>query len=474
MEEALNLSLQQKLQQKLSPLQVRFVRMLEMNGPEVEDEVKHALDDNPALEVAEEPEHEESDFNESAEDMQLADYGSEDEIPSYRLEARNHSASDTYYEPVAVDSSSTLLETLMSQLAEHDLDDTQLTVAQYVIGNLDDNGYLRRDVGSMSYDIEAQTGRHVTTRQVREMLDLVRTLDPAGVGAVDLRDCLLIQLKRKDDSVAVRTAREIVAHYFDLFSKKHYDRLCAALDITPENLRDAMAVIRSLNPKPGSFIGGDPAEERTRHIVPDFAVDVEGRNITLSLLNNIPELQIEETFREDDAERPDATPREREASLFIKQKRDEASEFIKILRMRQETLFNVMHAIVKIQRDFFLNGDDETLIRPMILKDVASITGYDLSVISRATAAKYVATARGVYPLKMFFNERPKDDEDTSTHEILAALKAVIDKEDKRHPLSDEAITSMLAEKGYEIARRTVAKYREKLGLPVARLRREL
>ncbi len=167
MEEALNLSLQQKLQQKLSPLQVRFVRMLEMNGPEVEDEVKHALDDNPALDVAEESEHEESDFNESAEDMQLADYGSEDEIPSYRLEARNHSASDTYYEPVAVDSSSTLLETLMSQLAEHDLDDTQLTVAQYVIGNLDDNGYLRRDVGSMSYDIEAQTGRHVTTRQVR-------------------------------------------------------------------------------------------------------------------------------------------------------------------------------------------------------------------------------------------------------------------------------------------------------------------
>ncbi len=208
--------------------------------------------------------------------------------------------------------------------------------------------------------------------------------------------------------------------------------------------------------------------------MPDFAVDVEGRDITLSLLNNIPELQIEETFREDDAERPDATSREREASLFIKQKRDEASEFIKILRMRQETLFNVMHAIVKIQRDFFLNGDDETLIRPMILKDVASITGYDLSVISRATAAKYVATARGVYPLKMFFNERPKDDEDTSTHEILAALKAVIDKEDKRHPLSDEAITSMLAEKDYEIARRTVAKYREKLGLPVARLRREL
>lgn len=474
MEESLSLSQQQRLQQRLSPLQVKFVRMLEMSGPEVEDEVQRALDDNPALETADMPESTDDSFNESAEELRIADYASEDEIPSYRLEARNHSAVDSYYEPVAVDSSSTLIDTLSAQLAEHNLSDRDRRIAMYVIGSLDDNGYLTRDSASMAYDIEEQTGDPTSTADVKRMLDLVRHFEPAGVGAVDLRDCLLLQLKRRKPDHTVKIATEIISHNFDLFSRKHYDRLAAATGCTPEELKKGIELIRTLNPKPAGVLGDDPAEERTRHIIPDFSVETEDGELRLSLLNNIPELRIEETFREDDTETLPDTRQNREAALFIRQKRDEASEFIKLLRMRQETLFNVMRAIVKIQRDFFMNGDDESRLKPMILKDISSLTGYDLSVISRATAGKYVATPYGVHPLKLFFNERPKDNDDTSSHEILAALKEIIDSEDKHKPLSDEAITAAIGKKGYDIARRTVAKYREKLGIPVARLRKEI
>ncbi len=475
MEESLSLSQQQRLQQRLSPLQVKFVKMLEMSGPEVEDEVQRALDDNPALEAADinEPVSEDS-FNESAEELRIADYASEDEIPSYRLEAHNHSSSDGYYEPVAVDSSSTLIDTLAAQLAEYNLSDRDRKTAMYVIGNLDDNGYLTRDSASIACDIEEQTGQPTTPADVKRMLDLVRRMEPAGVGAVDLRDCLLLQLRRRKPSPAVKTATEIVSHYFDLFSRKHYDRLASATGSSPTELRAAIDIIRTLNPKPAGVIGDDPAEERTRHIIPDFSVEIDDGDLHLTLLNNIPELQIEETFRENDTPERNDTPREREASLFIRQKRDEATEFIKLLRMRQETLFNVMGAIAKIQRDFFMSGDDESKLKPMILKDISAITGYDLSVISRATAGKYVATPYGVHSLKMFFNERPKDNDDTSSHEILSTIRGIIEAEDKRKPLSDEAITAAISAKGYEIARRTVAKYREKLGIPVARLRKEL
>lgn len=475
MKESLNLSLQQKMQQRLSPLQVRYGRMLEMNGPEIEDEVQRMLDDNPALDVAETPaaENGTDEFTETAEDMQLADYRADD-IPSYRLEAPDRSESERTYEPLAADTGQSLFDTLSSQLAEHNLSDEQRSTALYVIGNLDDNGYLTRDAASMAYDIEANTGVPVTPAQVQQMIALVRTMDPPGIGAVDLRECLLLQLRRKQPSPAVKLATEIVDHYFDIFSLKHYDRLANLLDVDQSALREAMKVIRTLNPKPGGEIESNPADDRTRHIIPDFQVETDGHTVTLTLLNNIPELTIEESFREDDANAIPRSRRDREATLFIKQKRDEAREFMRLVSMRQETLFNVMSAIVKIQRDFFIEGEQESLIRPMILKDIASITGYDLSVISRATAGKYVATGRGVYPLKLFFNERPTDDNDTSTHAIMAALKECIEHEDKSHPLSDESLTTLLSDRGYDIARRTVAKYRERLGYPVARMRRDI
>lgn len=482
MEESLKLSTEQKLQQRLTPLQVQFVRMLEMTGPEVEDEVLRVLDENPALERCDNDnlennltEDSSETFNESAEDIQLADYRNEDEIPSYRLEARNHSADDKYYEPIAVDSSDTLIESLNSQLMEFDLDDKELAIAQYIIGNLDDNGYMTRDITAICDDLAFNVGIDVPLSLIKKIFDIIRSLEPAGVGAVDLRDCLLLQLKRKERSKIIDIATDIIDNYFDLFSKMHYDRMRSLLGISIDELKNAMAVITSLNPKPGSILTGGISDS-TRHIIPDFSVEVDNDNgnITLTLLNRIPELQIEETFSENACEiSPNATRSQREAATFIKQKRDEANGFIKILKMRQETLYKVMQAIVKLQREFFLT-DDESKIRPMILKDISSLTGHDLSVISRATAGKYVMTQRGIYPLKLFFNERPKDDDDTSSHEILAVLKDIISNEDKNKPYSDEAITQILTEKGYDIARRTVAKYREKLGLPVARLRKEL
>lgn len=482
MEESLQLSTEQRLQQRLTPLQVQFVKMLEMTGPEVEDEVQRVLDENPALERCDNDERDNNltedsteVFNESAEEIQLADYRDEDEIPSYRLEARNYSADDKYYEPVAVDSSDTLIESLNAQLMEYDLDDTELAIAQYIIGNLDDNGYMTRDLTAICDDLAFNAGIDVPLSLIKNMFEIVRGLEPAGVAAIDLRDCLLLQLKRKERNNLNDIATDIISNYFDLFSKRHYDRLCNSLNISSEKLREVVSVITSLNPKPGSILTGGVSDS-TRHIIPDFSIEVDddNGNITLTLLNRIPELQIEETFSEKACEIPqNATRSQREAAAFIKQKRDEASGFIKILKMRQETLYRVMKAIVKIQHEFFLT-DDESKIKPMILKDISAITGQDLSVISRATTGKYVMTQRGIYPLKLFFNERPTDDDDTSSHEILAALKDIIANENKRRPLSDEAITNALGEQGYNIARRTVTKYRERLGLPVARLRKEL
>lgn len=476
MKESLKLSLSQKLQQRLSPLQMRFVRMLEMTGPEVEEEVRRELDDNPALEVADRSENEspEDDFHESAEEMQLADYKDEDEIPAYRLEARNSSRDDRYYEPVAVAAENSLGEWLTDQLRETDMSEAELLAASYIVGNIDDNGYLTRTLRQILDDLAINAGLDMTMEQLKEVAERIRSLDPAGVCAYDLRDCLSLQLKRLEPSEARKNAIEIVDYYFDLFSLRHYDRLAAALGIDREKLREAIEVIRSLNPKPGGMIGDSEADARSRHIIPDFNVEVDGDTITLTLLNNIPELAIEKSFvGESDGFAVASTAASRKDALaFISRKREDATDFIDLLRLRQQTLYNVMAAIVRLQHDFFVS-EDETQLRPMILKDVSRETGYDLSVISRATAGKYVSTPVGIYSLKFFFNERVGgDDDDTSSREILAVIREIIEGEDHRHPLSDDALMKELNERGYEIARRTVSKYRERLGFPVARLRK--
>lgn len=472
------LSLEQTQTQRLLPLQVRVGRLLEMNAIEVEEEVKRALEELPALEVADSKTEAEDaagvddggePFTESAEEMQLADYRGDDEIPAGIASRR--AVADRYDQPSSGPETS-LIDYLTRQFDEQGSSPTDALIARYIIGNIDDNGYMGRELSAIVADLAIQDGLDVTIQDVRRVWQEIRELDPPGIAAVDLRDCLLLQLKRRKETQAVADAREIVADYFDLFSKKHFDRIASMMSISRSRFKDALAVIRQLNPKPGSQFGAPGLEENGRHIVPDFAVETDGDTITLTLLNNIPELQIEQTFA--DAPVIDSSRgQRRDVSTFLRQHRDEAREFIKVLKARQQTLFRVMSAIVKLQRDFFLT-DDPGRIRPMILKDVSALTGDDLSVISRATASKYVATQRGVYPIKMFFNERVQEDDDTSSHRIMADLRRIIEAEDKHHPLSDELITKMLRDKGYNLARRTTAKYRERLGIPVARLRKEL
>ncbi len=470
----LKLNLHQRQLQTLTPLQIQFVKVLEMSAPEVEAEVAQTLDENPALEVAEEHTDDHADFNESAEEIQRADYSNDDDMPeSYAT----HRDGVRQFEPVVVQRGDTLYEFILRQLREAGVEGRCLEAAKYIAGNIDDNGYLTRSLQAIADDIAIATGHDWSDADLDEPWRIIRSLDPAGIGAVDLRDCLLLQLDHRcadnPDDVAAADARRIVADHFDIFSRMHFDRLRSIVDLSDEAFSAAVRIIRSLNPKPGSIVSGDSADDRMRQITPDFVVDhdTDTGRLTLSMPNNIPRLQLERSFA---PQAPIATGRgAAEANLFIRRKRDDAVNFIRALEMRQSTLMNVMSAILDFQLAFF-NSEDVKDLRPMILKDVASATGYDQSVVSRSTAGKYVATPHGIYPLKFFFSERPNDKVDASAHEILDAIRSIVADEDKRSPLSDEAIATTLAASGYEIARRTVAKYRERLGIPVARLRRNM
>lgn len=475
MKESLELSQQQRLQQRLHPEQMLYGRLLEMSTPEIEDEVRRVVDENPALierepeSAAERHEAEEADFGESAEQLQRADYANDEDVPFYRYSAPAAAYEPDYDMPAAAPGE-TLAEALKAQLADFNLTDNERTVAEYVVDNLDDNGYLTRSPAAMADDMSASTGREFSAFAFSEMLDVVRRLDPAGVGAIDLRDCMLLQLARLKPTPDTELATLIVDKHFDAFTKRHSERLRAALNADDEAIARAIGVITSLDPKPGGHADSS-TDNRTRYIVPDFTVEMdnEGR-ATVALTSRTPELAIEESFVPDDR-KASASRREREAYAFVRARHDEAQSFIKMLNARSRTLMDVMRSIVSRQKDFFATADRSD-IHPMILRDIAADTGYDLSVISRATAGKYVATPAGIYPVKMFFNERPIDDTDTSSHELAEKIKSLIAAEDKTRPLSDEALRAALAAEGYDIARRTVAKYREKMGLPVARLRR--
>jgi len=482
MKEALRQTQESRLLQKLNPMQVRFGRILEMNTPEVEDEVRRELDENPALEevaspdsVPEENGTDTDDFNETADELQLADYGHDDDIPSYRLSANNNSPDDIHYEAFgASDDEDSIVEAMDKRLAELDLDETERKIAAYITGNLDDNGYLTRPLDAIADDMAIAEGIDVAPATLKHVFDAIRTLDPAGICAVDLRDCILLQLQRLDNSLVRRTAEEIIDKHFDLFSKKHFEKLRTRLSVDNDVLQDALDLIRSLNPKPGSLLVNSRAGERMRHIVPDFSVDYDQSDgsFSVSLLSRVPELEISESFRPEPEPLHISDSRRREARAFIKRKYDEASSFITMMRMRSQTLLAVMRAIVERQKDFFITGD-KSLLHPLILKDISASTGLDLSVISRAATGKYVLTAHGIYPLKLFFSERPTGDNDASSHLIMQTLTEIITAEDKKHPLSDEELRLRLLDGGLDIARRTVAKYRERLGLPVARLRKE-
>lgn len=480
--------LQQKLQQKLSPQQIQLIRLLELPAIELEERIKHELEDNPALEEGKEPvdDLERADNEEGGEDdspveadmdLSLGDYLTEDDIPDYKLREMNDRVEKK--EDVPFSASQSLNEFLLQQLGLRDLPESQVRIAEYIIGNIDDDGYLRRDLSAIADDLIFLAGQEVNEADIQSVLTTIQDFEPAGVGARNLRECLLLQLDKREKSRLVVLSVSILNDYFEEFTRRHYDKILKGLEIDEETLKKAIHEITSLNPKPGASWGGS-MEVAMSQIVPDFVVEATNGELTLSMNNRrIPDMRINreyaEMFQDYAGNKANQTAKMRDAVQFVKQKLDSAQWFIDAIKQRQETLQRTMEAIICLQRDFFLTGDEATL-RPMILKDVAERAGYDISTISRVSNSKYVQTNFGIYSLKYFFSESMQTDsgEEISTREVKKIMKEHIDAEEKRKPLTDEELASILKEKGYVIARRTVAKYREQLGIPVARLRKEI
>ena len=457
--------------------------MLELTELELEERVKQELVENPALEEGGEslyPENESQDDGpqESAEELSLADYRSEDDIPDYRLEADNFSRKERR-EEIPFSGNSSFHDFLERQLGERSLTDQETKIAEYIIGNIDDNGYLQRPIAAISDDLIFQIGIDVSVEKLDELLQLIQDFEPAGVGASNLRECLMLQLERKEGNPATLLAYNILENSFEEFTKKHYDKIIRQYEITETELKNAIQEITQLNPKPGSAWNNSFSDEMS-HIIPDFIVESQDGELTVNMSNsNMPELRISKDYQEmfDDynGNKANQTKEKKDALLFVKQKLDAAQWFVNAIKQRNHTLMSTMQAIVEIQRDFFLTGDESTL-KPMILRDVAERSGFDISTISRASNSKYVQTNFGVFPLKYFFSESLQNDsgEEISSREIKRILQDFVNNEDKRKPLSDEKLCDMLQDKGYVIARRTVAKYREQLSIPVARLRKEI
>jgi RNA polymerase sigma-54 factor len=368
----------------------------------------------------------------------------------------------------------------MEQVGLLNLNDREEMLVKYIIGNIDDEGYLRRDAELMVDDIVFQVGIETDDEEMKRLIKVVQELDPAGVGAIDLRECLILQLYRREQTIDVKIAKRILTDYFEEFSKKHYDKIIKALNITEDGLKDALDEIVHLNPKPGNAWGGNVLEKSMSAVVPDFIVENDGRKLFIHLNNsNVPELRVNSTynemFQDYSANKINQTKEMKDAVMFVKQKIDSARWFIDAIKQRQQTLLTTMTAIVEFQKEYFMEGD-EMFLKPMVLKDIADITGFDISTISRVSNSKYVQTEFGIFPVKYFFSESMTNDsgEEVSTREIKKIMMECIDDEDKRNPLNDDRLVEVLKEKGYLIARRTVAKYREQLNIPVARLRKEI
>ncbi len=474
-------SLQQRLQQKLAPQQIQLVKLLEVPTMELEERIRQELEENPALEegadenlTADETEQ----YDEGSNDeIDLEEYMADDDIPDYKLQVNNHSADDKR-ETIPFSAGITFHEHLENQLGLCSLSEHDRAVAEYIIGNIDDEGYLRREITAMVDDIAFQTGMEVSDAQMLDLLQVVQDFEPAGVGARNLQECLLLQIRRKKKNDAVLLAEKIIQRYFDEFSKRHYEKIIKRLNLSDEQFRQVTEEITRLNPKPGNA-WGTLLERNAEQIIPDFILEIENGEPCVRLNNdNVPELRVSSAYKEmfqDYSQNKQNNKEMRNAVLFVKQKLDAAKWFIDAIKQRCQTLLTTMTAIVQLQREFFIEGD-ETLLRPMILKDVAEATGLDISTISRVSNSKYIQTDFGVFPIKYFFSESMQTDsgEEVSSREIKSILQTCVKDEDKRKPLADEVLAEILKEKGYVIARRTVAKYREQMNIPVARLRKEI
>jgi RNA polymerase sigma-54 factor len=495
----LNQKLQQRLIQKLSPQQVLVMRLLQEPILSLEQRIKQEIEENPALEeTAQEVEETEqmeedttidsidADEDEFQTETDLSvedeftfeDYVDEDEIPGYKLVADNKSPDDDSRD-VPIVSGISFQDYLITQIGLHKFTDEQYIIAATIIGNLDEAGYLRREIPALADDLAFNQNIYVTAEEILSVLKTVQEFDPPGIAARDLQECLLIQLHHKPErTYATDLAEIILKFYFDEFSKKHYEKIIQKGNISEEELKEAVEEIQSLNPKPGAAIAEVTRDHH--YIVPDFVITNNDGVLELSLNSrNTPELNLNrdyiEMLRDYSGNRKNATTQEKAAVSFIKQKLDSARGFIDAIRQRQETLYTTMKAIMDYQYEYFLSGED-TQLRPMILKDVALVVGMDISTISRVANSKYVQTPFGTFLLKSFFSEAMlnTDGEEVSTREIKKILSDTIGAEDKLNPLPDDELVELLKEKGYNIARRTIAKYRKQLNIPVARLRKEL
>lgn len=476
-------TLAQKLQQKLSPQQIQLMKLVQLPTQSLEARIKQEIEENPALQEGKEKaedtfENDASDEREvrdSMEEINWDDYLGDDDTPDYRTKANNYSADDELYEaPVIV--SESFHDSLISQLRLRDLSTEELDLATYLVGTIDDDGLLRRELIDIVDDLAFSQGVFTEEKELERLLGVIQDLDPPGVGGRDLRECLMLQLERKRPSFKVNLALSILDDHFDSFVKRHYQKLMDRLGVNEDELRDAIEEIGRLNPKPG---GSSNLSRPTENVIPDYNLEIVDDELELTLNGrNAPELSLSRQYREmleHYKASKEKNKAEKEAALFVKQKLDSAKWFIDAIVQRQQTLMLTMQSILNYQRDYFLTGDERKL-RPMILKDIAEEIGMDISTVSRVASNKYIQTPYGTFLIKRFFSESMTnaDGEEVSTREIKKILEDTLSEEDKRKPLTDDALAKILKEKGYPIARRTVAKYREQLDIPVARMRKEL
>ena len=484
--------LQFKLSQKLSPQQIQLMKLIQLPTQAFEQRLKQEIEENPALETGKEDldefddknfdefDNSSDEFNDSesigSDDINVDEYLSDDEVPDYRTQTNNYSSDDEEKDmPYA--SGVSFTQYLLSQLNTYPLSEDEFEIAEFLVGSVDESGYIRRSLFDIVDDLAFTQNIYTTEKDVEKVLHIVHQLDPAGVGARNLQECLSIQLHRKEKHPDVELAIEIIDKAFDQFTKKHYKKLLQKFDITELQLKDAIDQIERLNPKPGGSYSGN--NKIVEHVVPDFAIRIVDGELELTLNGrNAPELHVSREYTnmlKSYKEAIDKSKSQKDAVMFIKQKLDAAKWFIEAIKQRQQTLFVTMSAIMHYQKDYFLTGDERKL-RPMILKDIADEIDMDVSTVSRVANSKYVDTPYGTKLIKDLFSESMTNDqgEEVSTREIKKILETVIEEENKKKPLTDDKLASILLEKGYPIARRTVAKYREQMDIPVARLRKKI
>ena len=455
--------LELKQTQRLSPLQIQTIKLIELPVQELEQKIRSELEENPVLE------------DDAPKDVSIDEIKEEEEVPSYKTRVNNWGKDPRpEYNTFSVQESFT--GSLMEQLGYRELDERQHRIASFIIGSLDSDGYLRRDISSLVDDMAFRAGLEVSESEVEQMLSVVQEFDPPGVGARDLRECLLIQLRSRTMTQDVKDAYRILDEQFQEFTNRHFNKVMSRLGMDENRLKAAIACITRLNPAPGGQME-DGYAEQARQIVPDFVLEENNGKLSFIMPRfNIPELKVNRKYSDMMNSAKDSGDREqKEAATFIRQKIDSAKWFIEALKQRQNTLQRTMQAILDFQHDYFLDGDESNL-KPMVLKDIAEKTGFDISTISRVVNSKYIETHFGIFPLKYFFSEgmENNDGEEVSTRELKKALQDCVDSENKRKPLTDEQLVAEMEKRGYKVARRTIAKYRGQLGIPLARWRKEL